>query len=124
MLADPDIDISAIARSAGTRRPYAAGDVIFREGDPADFVYVVLSGAVEIDHEGRTIETIGPGKALGILSVLDERPRTVTAVMRLPGEIAAVDPRRFRFMVEEVPGFVWYVMGELAHRLRATNAAL
>jgi len=124
MLADPDLDIRVVARSAGTVMPYAAGDVVFCEGDPPRFMYVVLSGSVEIAHGGRVIETIGAGKALGILSLLDEQPRSITATAREPGEIAVIEARRFCFLVEEVPGFAWYVMAELARRLRSTNAAL
>jgi CRP-like cAMP-binding protein len=32
--------------------------------------------------------------------------------------------KKFRFMVEETPNFVWFVLNELASRLRATNALL
>jgi len=35
-----------------------------------------------------------------------------------------MDKKKFRYMVEEIPNFVWFVMEELAHRLRTTNAAL
>jgi CRP-like cAMP-binding protein len=56
--------------------------------------------------------------------LLDGQPRTITARVKEPSELALMDQRRFRYMVEEVPNFVWYVMAELADRLRATNAAL
>ena len=70
------------------------------------------------------IETVGPGQAIGILSLLDNEMRTVTAEARTACEVVAIDPRKFRFAVEEMPHFAWWVMGELAHRLRMTNAAL
>jgi hypothetical protein len=35
-----------------------------------------------------------------------------------------LDERTFRVMVEEIPGFLWYVINEFAVRLRAANALL
>lgn len=124
MMADERIDVSAFARAVGTVMNFAPEDIIFRENDIPRFMYVILSGSVEISSHGKMIETIGAGDALGIISLLDERPRTTTARAISDCEIAMVDRKKFRYMVEEVPNFVWYVMGELAHRLRTTNAAL
>ena len=118
------IDFREFAKAVGTVMSYDAEDIIFRENDPPRFMYIVLSGAVEITSHARVIETIYEGNALGILSLLDEQPRTTTARARNRCEVALIDRRKFRYMVEEVPNFVWYVMDELAHRLRTTNAAL
>jgi CRP-like cAMP-binding protein len=79
---------------------------------------------VEVRHGDRLIETLGPGQALGIVSLLDNEPRTTTAMAGTQCEVAAIDTRKFKFAVDEVPHFAWWVMGELAHRLRTTNAAL
>jgi CRP/FNR family cyclic AMP-dependent transcriptional regulator len=118
------IDFREFARAVGTVMNYAVNDVIYRENDPPNFMYIVLSGSVEITSHAKVIETIHEGNALGILSLLDEQPRTTTARARESCELAIMDRRKFRYMVEEIPNFVWYVMDELAHRLRTTNAAL
>ena len=119
-----DLDMRGIARSLGTVLDFAAGDALFREGDRPRCMYVLLEGEVEVRRRNLVIETVGPGQAVGILSLLDNEPRTVTAEARTPCEVAAIDARKFRFAVEEMPHFAWWVMGELAHRLRMTNAAL
>ena len=103
---------------------YRDGDIVFREGDQPRYMYVVLKGAVQITSHGKPIERVEEGNALGVLSLLDGNPRTATASALEDTELAILDPKTFRYMVEEVPNFVWYVMGELAHRLRTTNAAL
>ena len=51
-------------------------------------------------------------------------PRTITARAMEPCELALLDMKKFRFMVEETTNFVWFVLNELASRLRATNALL
>lgn len=119
-----DLDFRQIARSLGTVVSYAPGDVVFREGDTPQHMYLVLSGSVLITSHDKVIETIHEGDALGIISLIDDKARTTTAQASESCELALMDRRRFRYMVEEVPHFVWYVMRELVHRLRTTNAAL
>jgi CRP/FNR family transcriptional regulator, cyclic AMP receptor protein len=119
-----EIDFREFASSVGIIEDYEDGDGIFREGDHPAFMYVVLSGAVDITVQNKELGRISAGKALGILSLLDGQPRTVTARASGATQLAVIDRKKFRFMIEEMPNFCWYVMGELAHRLRATNAAL
>jgi len=119
-----EMDFKDFAATVGTIMDYAPGDMIFREGDEPNFMYLVLSGSVEIIVKGAVLDKIGPGQALGILSLLDGESRSAGARACEPTQLALIDHKKFRYMVEEMPQFCWYVMGELAHRLRATNAAL
>jgi CRP/FNR family transcriptional regulator, cyclic AMP receptor protein len=119
-----DIDFRMFARSAGTMVRYKAGDVVFEAGGPSDFMWIVLSGVVEIEAADKMIEVVGANYAIGILSLIDNLSRSTTARAREDAELIRIDPRQFRFMVEETPNFTWYVMRQLADRLRATNAAL
>ncbi len=118
------LDVSGLARTMGTLVTYRAGDVVFRHGDPGRHMYVVLSGTVEVARNGMVIEVIQPGDGLGILALIDGKERSVDAIAETSAELALIDARTFRYMVEEVPNFCWYVMDEMAQRLRATNAAL
>lgn len=62
---------------------YADGQTIISEGSPGDWVYVIISGTVEITKnvEGRTvvIETLGEGEVFGELGFLGAVKRTATA---------------------------------------------
>jgi CRP-like cAMP-binding protein len=124
MTAHKDIDFRVFARGVADVVTYDANEIIFRESDPPRHMYIVLSGSVEIASHDKVIETIYEGQALGIISLLDDHPRATTARARECCELAVMDRRKFRYMVEEVPNFVWYVMNELTHRLRMVNAAL
>ncbi len=119
-----DVDFRETARGLGATVSFPAGATIFREGDPPDHLYIVLEGAIDVTHRGRIIESIGPGDALGVVSLLDGKPRTASAIVSEDAKLALIDRKNFRYMVEAVPHFVWYVMAELVGRLRATNAAL
>ena len=124
MSSEEKTDFRPIARALGTVMEYAANDFIFREGDPPRYMYIVLKGSVEVSTKSKVIETVREGKAFGMLSVLDDMPRTNTARALEPCELALLDKKKFRFMIEEAPNFVWFVLGEFGSRLRATNALL
>jgi CRP-like cAMP-binding protein len=124
MAIEPPSDFRDFARGVGRVMSYQPDDVIFREHDLPHFMYIVLEGSVEITSHGRVIETVHAGHALGVVSLIDNEPRATTARARDRCQLAVLEDRKFRFMVEEVPHFVWYVMAELTHRLRSVNAAL
>jgi CRP/FNR family transcriptional regulator, cyclic AMP receptor protein len=118
------VDFRQIARGIGTTIRLPANATVFREGDVPDNMYIILDGAIDIVSQGVLVESIGPCDSLGIVSLLDGKPRGTTAAVAKDAELVAIDRKNFRFMVESVPHFVWYVMGELVGRLRATDAAL
>lgn len=118
------MDFRQLARGLGTVVTYGAGDVIFREGDSPSYAYIVLSGEVEVASHGKIIEQVSAGRAFGVISVIDKKPRSATAKAVETSEIALLDSRQFRYMVETTPNFIWYVLGEVVDRLRATNSAL
>jgi len=117
-------DFSTIARGLGTVVSYSPGDVLFNEGDTPAFMYFVLKGRIDVTSHGKFIETIEAGRPLGTVSMIDRNPRSASARAAEPSEVALIDERKFRFMVEEIPNFVWFVMNVLVTRLRATNNAL
>jgi CRP-like cAMP-binding protein len=79
MTKNKDIDFRVFARAAGAVVKYEKDEVIFKERDPPNHMYIVLAGSVEITSHGKVIETIHEGKALGFVSSLDHRPRATTA---------------------------------------------
>ena len=124
MVPDDKTDFRDIARDGGTVLSYRAGDFIFREGDTAGFMYIVLKGSVEMSTKDKVVVTISEGKPFGMLSLIDKKLRANSARAITDCELALLDERTFRVMVEETPGFVWYVINEFAAHLRATHALL
>jgi CRP/FNR family cyclic AMP-dependent transcriptional regulator len=117
-------DFRQLARGLGTVINYAAGDVVFREGDKPNYAYIILEGTVEVSSHDKVIERITEGRAFGVVSMIDKKQRSATAKAMEASEIALLDARQFRYMVETTPNFVWYVLAEIVDRLRATNSAL
>jgi CRP/FNR family transcriptional regulator, cyclic AMP receptor protein len=98
-----------------------AGDVVFREGDQARELFVIKSGSVRIQIGNRTISELGPDSIFGEMALIDNEPRSATAIAITDVELVAVSEKQFLFLVGQTPYFALKVMRVLAQRLRATN---
>jgi CRP/FNR family cyclic AMP-dependent transcriptional regulator len=102
-------------------RPVKAGSVIFREGDEAHELFVIKSGEVRIQIGNRTITELGSDSVFGEMALIDNEPRSATAIATTDVELVAVSEKQFLFLVSQTPYFALKVMRVLAQRLRATN---
>jgi CRP/FNR family transcriptional regulator, cyclic AMP receptor protein len=58
---------------------FKPGETIFKEGDPGDAFYLLLSGRVFLERSGNTLREMKEKEAFGTLEVLDFHPRATTA---------------------------------------------
>jgi CRP/FNR family cyclic AMP-dependent transcriptional regulator len=124
-MADDDlVDFRILARGEVPAREVTAGDVIFKEGDPATEMYLVISGAIEIRLGNRLLNTVGRDSIFGEMALIDSSPRSATAVAATDASIVPVSEYQFLFLVSNAPRFALTVMRVLAQRLRTTNSAL
>ena len=101
--------------------PFKAGSIIFREGDEARDLFVIKSGEVRIQIGNRTITELGPDSIFGEMALIDNEPRSATAVAVTDVELVPVSEKQFLFLVSQTPYFALRVMRVLAQRLRVTN---
>jgi MFS family permease len=73
----------------------AAGESVFRQGDTGDRFYIVDSGEVEIEIDGREANVLGPGDSFGEIALLRDIPRTGTARARKETQLYALDRDAF-----------------------------
>jgi CRP/FNR family cyclic AMP-dependent transcriptional regulator len=100
---------------------FTAGQPVFTAGEQGDAMYIVLEGEVDILDGSILLETAGVGSIVGELALIDDSPRSATAVAKTDCRLVAVDRRRFVYMVQETPLFALSVMKVLADRLRNKN---
>ncbi len=124
MSKDSEINMLMFARNAGTTMSFPAGSLIFSEGDAGNCVYVVQSGVVEILTDDKVADVCGPNDALGFMTVIDGGKHTATARVRETAELSIIDERKFRFMIDEVPNFAYYIMKAMAHRIRGMREVI
>jgi len=99
----------------------AAGDVLFREGDEGDEMYVVLEGSLDILVGDTIVETASNGGIIGEMALIDDAPRAASAVASTACRLVGIDQKRFHLLVQSNPSFSTHVMKVLADRLRHMN---
>lgn len=99
----------------------AAGEVIFREGDVGDVMYVVVDGEIDVVYHNNLLETVTSGSVIGEMALIDQSPRSATATAKTDCRLVEVDQRRFSFMVQETPFFALEIMKIMADRLRRAH---
>ena len=97
---------------------FRSGDMIFRQGDEGNLMYVVLDGEVDILANGRYVNTLHPGDIFGEMALVDDRPRSGSAIANTDCRVAQIDRKRFTFLIQQTPFFALEVMHVMADRLR------
>jgi len=102
-------------------KKFASGDVVFREEDPGDAMYIVKSGKVVLKAGERAFETLSAGAIFGEMALIDNEKRSASATASGECELIVIDEKRFNFLVQETPYFAQHVMRVMANRLRQMN---
>ena len=95
----------------------APGEFLYREGDKADNMYVLLEGEIDI-RIGDYVKTEREGALIGEAALVEDRPRSANAVAKSACRLAQIDRQRFDFLVREHPHFARHVMKSLVDHLR------
>ncbi len=101
-----------------------AGQILFKQGDPGDLMYVLMSGTAEIIINNRVVETAETGAILGEMAMIDEGTRSAMVVATSDCKLLPINRKRFNFLIQETPNFAIYVMRVIAARLRRTDEFL
>ena len=116
-----DTGFEVLAGSHVDTQFFKAGSIIFREGDEAHELFVIKKGGVRIQIGNRTISELPADSIFGEMALIDNEPRSATAIAVSDVELVPVSEKQFLFLVSQTPYFALKVMRVLAQRLRATN---
>ena len=102
------------AMRKATVRSMEKQEVLIRQGDEADFFYVIVDGRVAVTHSdvdgrSRVLREMGTGEVFGEIGLLTRVPRTATVTAITNGTLIALDRQAFLELVESGAG--------LTHRL-------
>lgn len=111
------------------RRRMQAGQMLFREGTPADCAFVVASGRFELTRTARNGHAVQLGFAehgtlLGELALVTSVNRSLTAIAPETAEVIRISRPLFRRMLEEYPEIAGIVRQRIDENLAALNAGL
>jgi MFS family permease len=103
----PAIEVAAARLRA---EPVAAGDVVIREGDPAESFYIIGTGRFGVDQldpttgAARHLRTLGPDEVFGELGLLGQAPRSATVTALTDGRLYVLDGPDFLELVGSAAG--------------------
>jgi CRP-like cAMP-binding protein len=104
-------------------RDYAAGDLLLRQGEGGVGLFLLVSGGVRIvqrrdDGSEHELRRLGAGDAMGEMGLLDEQPRSASAIALEPTRALVIPVWDFRATLREVPDVAIKLLGVLSQRLR------
>lgn len=118
-LADEQLEATV---ERGSVRSVEAGEVLVREGDRADNVYVVLSGRAQVELHGVEVgPVVETGECVGELAVLDEAPRAATVTALEPMTLLSFTAETFAEVLAELPTLREQVIRALTRRMRQVS---
>lgn len=102
---------------------FRKGQIIFREGDSSDALYVIEKGSVEISaligaRDRRVFTIFGPGDYFGEIAVIDSKPRSATATARESTVVSCVSRDKVWRTFEKTPRLLVTLIHGFSHRLR------
>jgi len=105
------------------------GDILFREGQRGDRLYVIVTGKIKLgrtssDGRENLLSIQGPGEMFGELSLFDPGPRTATATAVAETELIGLANESLQEFLRERPAVALALLAALAKRLRKTNDSL
>jgi serine/threonine protein phosphatase PrpC len=105
-----------------------ADQVVFKEGEQGDAMYVVMSGAVRLSKAGVAVAELGKGQHFGEMSLVDRSVRSLTATASEPARVAVVKRKDFYDIIKKEPQLavklLWSFVQVLGARLRKTTSDL
>ncbi len=114
----PTEELSLLATIA-EERSFLEGDIIFRENDAANALYLVIDGRVRLHQDTREIFVAGPRDPFGTWALFDDEPRVVTATVIADARLLRVDRRDFVDLLADNVQIAQSLIRTVARRLRA-----
>lgn len=112
----------------GSRRALAAGEVLFRQGDPGDAAYVVLEGKLEvwvdIGAERVRMAVLEPPELVGEIAVFSDQPRIATVSAPDAAKVLVIGREALLGLVEKSGTAARAIIADLGRRLGTVNTPL
>jgi len=120
-----DDDLASLAR-LGNRRRYPKDGVVFFENEQGDSIFMISEGRVKVailGDDGREIilSVLGPGDFFGEMALLDNEPRSATAIAAEESELLCVSRADFQSALSANPSIMAGLIRSLTARLRKAD---
>jgi serine phosphatase RsbU (regulator of sigma subunit) len=123
----PERDLRRIA-SSSTVDSASAGEILFTQGDPGSWAYLVLEGEVSVEVQDGTrsviVAVIRPGELVGEIAAFAATPRTATVRARSEARLLRIEQAAVRRHLSSSPETAMAIIADLGRRLQNQNSML
>ena len=110
-------------------KPLAAGETLFKAGEPGDSLFIVRAGEVELFIKDTTGQKIvltiaGPNEIFGELALLDRGARTATAIALADSELLELDREDLLLLFQRTPAAALRLLAAMGHMTRKADELL
>jgi CRP-like cAMP-binding protein len=114
--------LERVVEMVGLGKEYNAGEVVFRQGDQGNCMFVIQDGEVEaiIETGGKELRlrTMGPNEFFGEMALFEQEVRTATIRTLRPSRILSIDKKNFLGGIHEDPSLAYRIVQTMSHRIR------
>jgi flavin reductase (DIM6/NTAB) family NADH-FMN oxidoreductase RutF len=111
-------EILDVITAEGDERAFEEGEIVVREGDPGDELFVILDGEARVERNGNALARFGAGEFFGEIAVFDGRPRSADVLAASPLRVLAISRDVVREALSREPRAAWAMLETLAARFR------
>ncbi len=97
---------------------FQEGDIIYREGEHANAMYVVINGEVRLHRGDQEVLIAKPKSAFGVWALFEEEERVVTAACITDSRILCLEKNDFHDLLSDHSEITRSVLGAMAKKLR------
>ena len=120
-----DEDITSLAKLAARKR-YPKDTVVFFENEEGDFFFTITEGRIKVTilgDDGREVilSVLGPGDFFGEMALLDNEPRSATAIAVEESELLSLHRNDFQTVLNDNKSITSALIRVLSARLRRAN---
>jgi CRP-like cAMP-binding protein len=109
-------------------KEYADGQVICRQGDQGDRMYVIQAGRATVSSDTDGLEVVvgelSAGDIFGEMAIFDRQPRSATVRAKGGTRVLTLDKRAFLRQVHEDPSLAFRILEVMSRRIRSLDAEL
>lgn len=112
----------AVLQMARLGKNYNKGDIIFRQGETGDCMYVIQKGEVEAlagpQGSELRLRTMGPNDFFGEMALFEKEVRSATIRATKPTRVLTIDRKNFLGGIHEDPSLAFRIVQTMSHRIR------
>ncbi|MGB9847424.1 MAG: Crp/Fnr family transcriptional regulator, partial [Desulfotomaculales bacterium] len=110
---------------AANKRHLKRGEILFRQGDAADSIYLIKEGSfklVRVTEEGQEtiLQLIGRGEIVGEAALFQDTEHPATAVALEEAKVCSIKRELLEKVIKETPDLAWQIIASLGSRLYNT----